>query len=332
MGVSLEQSLSAAPAPATICGVRPTRSAIIGVLVTLALGTAAAAATAYPFGSGTGGCRVFPASNAWHEKVSKLAVSPLSDAYIASIGANIDLHPDFGSNLTYGIPYAVVPASQPKVPIHFTAYGDQSDKGPYPIPPAAPVEGGSSSTGDRHVLVLQAGACKLYELYSAYPNANGSWNAGSGAVFDLRSNRLRPNGWTSADAAGLPILAGLIRYDEIQRGRIDHAIRFTAPQTQAGFIHPATHFASSSSNPNLPPMGLRLRLKATFDVSRFPRVARIILRAMKAYGLILADNGSPWYFQGATDPRWNDTALDALKAVPGSAFEVVQTGPILHAG
>ncbi|MGH2851524.1 MAG: hypothetical protein ACRDLP_13000, partial [Solirubrobacteraceae bacterium] len=224
------------------------------------------------------------------------------------------------------------PATEPKVPIHFTAYGYQSDKGPYPIPSGAPVEGGAGSSGDRHVLVVQAGACRLYELYSAYPQATGSWNAGSGAVFDLHSTKLRPNGWTSADAAGLPIFAGLIRYDEIQRGYINHAIRFTAPQTQAGFIHPATHFASSSTNPDLPPMGLRLRLKASFDISHFPRVARIILRAMKRYGLILADNGSPWYFQGATDPRWNDNALDSLKRVPGSAFEVVQTGPILHTG
>jgi hypothetical protein len=309
------------------------RLAFVGLAVALlGAGAALAAAASYPFGTGTGGCEVFPPDNAWHENISKLPVSPLSNAYIASIGANLDLHPDFGSNLTYGIPYAVVPASQPKVAIHFTAYGDQSDPGPYPIPPGAPIEGGAGSSGDRHVLVVQSGACKLYELYSAYPNADGSWNAASGAVFNLRSNRLRPNGWTSADAAGLPIFAGLIRYDEIQRGYIDHAIRFTAPATQAGFIHPATHFASSSTNPALPPMGLRLRLKASFDISRFPRVARIILAAMKRYGLILADNGSPWYFQGATDPRWDDAALDTLKTVRGSAFQVVQTGPIRRDG
>ena len=306
--------------------------AILPAALALAAASVALAAAQYPYGTGTGGCRVFPANNAWHENVSKLPVSPLSSAYIASIGAGLNLHPDFGSNLTYGIPYAVVPATQPKVAIHFTAYGDQSDKGPYPIPAGAPVEGGAGSSGDRHVLVLQSGACKLYELYAAQPRPDGSWNAGSGAVFDLRSNRLRPEGWTSADAAGLPIFAGLIRYDEIQRGRIDHAIRFTAPTTQAGFIHPATHFASSSANPELPPMGLRLRLKAGFDIARFPRVARIILTAMKTYGLILADNGSPWYFQGATDPRWNDNALDSLKSVPGSAFEVVQTGPIRRDG
>ena len=307
------------------------RVLIIGAVLALAVAGAAAAASAYPFGRGTGGCEVFPPSNPWNENISKLPVSPRSDAYIASIGASGFLHPDFGSNLTYGIPYAVVPRSQPKVPIHFTAYGDESDKGPYPIPPGAPVEGGAGSSGDRHVLVVQSGACKLYELYDAHPNADGSWDAGSGAVFDLRSNKLRRDGWTSADAAGLPIFAGLIRYDEITRGRIDHAIRFTAPQTQAGFIHPATHFAGSTSA-DLPPMGLRLRLKASFDISRFPRVARIILRAMKTYGLILADNGSPWYFQGATDPRWNDGQLDTLKAVPGSAFEAVQTGPIRHTG
>ena len=309
------------------------RVLIIGAVLALAgAGSAAAlAAGQYPFGTTTGGCKVFPADNPWNENISKLPVSPLSGAYVASIGSG-DLHPDFGSNLTYGIPYAVVPRSQAKVPIHFTAYGSQSDKGPYPIPPGAPVEGGAGSSGDRHVLVVQAGACKLYELYDAHPNADGSWDAGSGAVFNLRSDKLRPDGWTSADAAGLPIFAGLIRYSEIQRGVINHAIRFTAPSTQEGFIHPATHFASSSTDPNLPPMGLRLRLKASFDISHFPRVARIILRAMKKYGLILADNGSPWYFQGATDPRWNDDQLDTLKSVPGSAFEAVQTGPIRHTG
>ena len=309
------------------------RAAIATAVLLLFVGAgAAAAAASYPYGTSTGGCEVFPPDNAWHENISKLAVSPLSNAYIASIGAGLDLHPDFGSNLTYGIPYAVVGADQPKVPIHFTAYGGQSDKGPYPIPAGAPVEGGANSTGDRHVIVVQSGSCKLYELYSAYPDADGSWKAASGAVFNLRSNHLRPDGWTSADAAGLPIFAGLIRYAEIQRGYINHAIRFTAPSTQAGFIHPATHFASSSTNPDLPPMGLRLRLKASFNITHFPRVARIILAAMKTYGLILADNGSPWYFQGATDPRWNDNALDTLKSVPGSAFEVVETGPIRRTG
>jgi hypothetical protein len=289
-------------------------------------------ANSYPLGRGTGDCNVFPKSNPWHEKVANLPVSPLSSEYIASIGANLNLHPDFGHERAYGIPYAVVPADQPKVPIHFTAYGGQSNPGPYPIPPNAPVEGGQNASGDRHVLVLQQGTCKLYELWDAYPQANGSWDAGSGAVFNLRSNKLRPNGWTSADAAGLPIFAGLIRYGEIQRGYINHAIRFTVSETQAGFIHPATHFASNSTNPDLPPMGLRLRLEASYPIASFPRTDRIILQAMKTYGLIVADNGSSWFFQGATDPRWNDNVLDDLKSVPGSAFQVVETGPILTDG
>ena len=289
------------------------RLALIGSVALLAAAAAAVAASQYPCGTGTGGCRVFPANNPWHENISKLPVSPRSSDYIASIGAGepsprLRLEPQLRDPLCGR---ARDPAEGRRSISPPTAA--QSDKGPYPIPAGAPVEGGAGSSGDRHVLVLQSGTCKLYELYGAQPNADGSWNAGSGAVFNLRSNQLRPNGWTSADAAGLPIFAGLIRYDEIQRGFINHAIRFTAPATQAGFIHPATHFASRSTNPALPPMGLRLRLKASFDISRFPRVARIILRAMKTYGLILADNGSPWYFQGATDPRWNDNALDTLK-------------------
>jgi hypothetical protein len=303
----------------------------LGAIV-CSVGVASATTASYPLGRGTGGCPMFPKSSPWHEKVADLPVSPLSNEYIASIGADLNLHPDFGHERAYGIPYAVVPAGQPKVAIHFTAYGSQSIPGPYPSPAGAPVEGGQSASGDRHVIVLAQGTCKLYELWDAYPQADGSWDAGSGAVFNLRSDRLRPNGWTSADAAGLSIFAGLIRYDEIKRGYINHAIRFTVPETQAGFIHPATHFASSSTNPDLPPMGLRLRLESSYPIATFPRTDRIILQAMKTYGLIVADNGSPWFFQGATDPRWNDNVLDALKTVPGSAFQVVETGPILHTG
>ncbi len=302
------------------------------VVAFTAAGFAIASPAAYPLGRGDGRCNVFPPANPWHENVASLPLSPLSSEYIASIGAGLDLHPDFGHERTYGIPYAVVPATQPKVAIHFTAYGDQSDPGPYPIPRGAPIEGGQGASGDRHVLVLQKHTCKLYELYDAHQLPDGSWDAASGAVFNLRSHKLRPDGWTSADAAGLSIFAGLIRYDEIKRGYIDHAIRFTVRQTQAGFIHPATHFASSQTNPALPPMGLRLRLQASYPIAGFPRTDRIILQAMKTYGLIVADNGSPWFFQGATDPRWNDNVLDALKTVPGSAFEVVETGPILRAG
>jgi hypothetical protein len=209
------------------------------------------------------------------------------------------------------------------VPIRFTAYGDQSDPGPYPIPPDAPVEQGS----DRHVIVAQNGTCKVYELYDASRDGSG-WDAESGAVFDLGSDRLRPDGWTSADAAGLPIFAGLVRYDEVAAGQIDHALRVTVPHTQAGFIHPATHFASSSSDPALPPMGLRLRLKASFPLAAFHGQALVILRALKTYGMIVADNGSSWFISGASDPGFVDHDLDQLKSVPGSAFEAVETGPI----
>ncbi len=234
------------------------------------------------------------------------------------------LHTDFGSNEDYGIPYAVVPGSQPKVSTNFVEYGDESDPGPYPIPSDAPVEAGD----DHHVLVIDSGSCTLYELYHAAYVGPG-WDAGSGAVFDLNSNKLRPDGWTSADAAGLPIFPGLVRYDEVQAGVIAHALRFTVEQTQNGFIHPATHAASDSENPNLPPMGLRLRLKASYDISRYTGAAKIILTALKKYGMIVADNGTSWYISGATDSRWNDDDLDQLKKVPGTAFEVVKSGAII---
>jgi hypothetical protein len=273
------------------------------------------------------GCSVFPHDDPWNRDVSRDPVDPNSGAYIASIGATAHLHPDFGTNPGYGIPYTVVGPAQRRVPIHFTDYGDESDPGPYPIPPNAPVEG-AGAAGDRHVLVVQSGTCRLFELYHASRNADDSWNASSGAVFDLSSNRLRPDGWTSADAAGLPIFAGLVRYDEVAAGAITHAIRFTVERTQRAYIHPATHCASSSTNPSLPPMGLRLRLKAGFDISGFPRDDQVILTAMKRYGLMVADNGSNWFFTGAPDPRWSDDDLDRLKAVPGSAFEVVQSGTL----
>ena len=273
-------------------------------------------------------CPLFPAGNPINQDISQAPVDPRSAAYIASIGAELHLHPDFGTNPSYGIPYSVVGAHQPKVPIAFTAYGSESNPGPYPIPPNAPVEG-AGEAGDRHVLVLQEGACKLYELYDAR-RSGGGWEAGSGAIFNLRSNALRPNGWTSADAAGLPILPLLVRYDEVRSGRIDHALRVTVSRTQAGFIHPATHYASSSTDPSLPPMGLRLRLKASFDLSSYHGESLVILRALKRYGLIVADNGSSWYITGAPDPRWNDEDLEQLKRVPGSAFQAVVSGPILR--
>lgn len=272
-----------------------------------------------------GGCPVFPADNPWNRDVSGYPVDPRSDVYVTSIsaGGTRFLHADFGSDPTYGIPYVVVPASQPFVPIRFVEYGDESDPGPYPVPPGAPVEAG----GDRHVLVLHSGACKLYELYHARFDGSG-WSAGSGAVFDLSSNRRRPDTWTSADAAGLPILPGLVRYDEVLTGEIRHALRFTVERTQRAFIHPATHYGSSD-DPDDPPMGLRLRLKASYDISGFTGQARVVLEALRRYGMIVADQGTSWYISGATDPRWRDTDLDQLKSVPGSAFEVVQTGEVL---
>jgi hypothetical protein len=275
-------------------------------------------------------CPIFPANNPLNQEIAHAPVAPNSAAYIASIGLTGHLHPDFGTNPSYGIPYTVVGPHQPKVPIKFTEYGEESNPGPYPIPANAPVEG-AGEEGDRHVLVLQEGNCKLYELYNAQRAANG-WEAGSGAVFNLRSNALRPNGWTSADAAGLPIFPLLVRYPEVQAGQIDHALRVTVQLTQAGFIHPATHFASSSTDPALPPMGLRLRLKASYSLAGFHGESLIILRALKRYGLIVADNGSSWYITGAPDPRWNDEDLEQIKRVPGSAFEAVQTGSILRTG
>jgi hypothetical protein len=273
-------------------------------------------------------CPVFPADNALNTDISKAPADPNSAAYVESIGAELHLHADFGTNASYGIPYTIVPLAQPKVPITFSEFGEQSEPGPYPIPPSAPVEG-AGEAGDRHVLVLQEGSCKLYELYAARRSPSG-WEAGSGAVFNLRSNALRPEGWTSADAAGLPIFPLLARYPEVHGGEIDHALRVTVARTQAGYIHPATHLASSSDDPSLPPMGLRLRLKASFGLSGYHGQALVILRALKRYGLIVADNGSSWYITGAPDRRWNDEDLDQLKTVPGAAFEAVRSGPILR--
>lgn len=273
-------------------------------------------------------CPILPASNPLNRDISHAPVDPRSAAYIVSIGAAGHLHADFGTNPSYGIPYSVVGPHQRKVPIRFTEYGQESDPGPYPVPANAPVEG-AGEQGDRHVLVLQQGSCKLYELYAAGHAGNG-WEAGSGAVFDLRSNALRPDGWTSADAAGLPIFPLLVRYPEVRAGRIDHALRVTVERTQRGYIHPATHFAAADSDPSLPPMGLRLRLKQSFDTSAYHGQALVVLRALKCYGLIVADNGSSWYITGAPDPRWSDEDLNQLKRVPGSAFEAVQTGPVLR--
>ncbi len=278
------------------------------------------------------GCAVFPADNAWNTDVSSAPRHPQSDAIIAtiqSVGGDF-FHPDFGGDGAYGIPVTVAPATQPDVPIVYEAYGDESDPGPFPIPADAAVEGGPGSDGDRHVVVVRQGECALYELYRAFPGDGGAWHADSGARWDLGSNALRPLGWTSADAAGLPILPGLVRYDEVVAGRIDHALRVTFSRTQRGYILPATHFASQDTNPLLPPMGLRLRLRADYDISALTGQARVIAAAMQRYGLIVADNGSNWFVQGEAHPGWDDDDLGQLKAIPGTAFDVVDTGPVLR--
>ena len=285
-----------------------------------------------PPGAGTGDqngslgvCPVFPADSAWNTDVSAAPLHPNSAGYITQINADGGdfLHADFGGGGVYGIPYITVPGTEPKVSVTFTDWPDESDPGPYPIPLGAPIEGG----GDRHVIAVDRDGCKLYEMYNSWPRSN-RWDASNGAVWDLNSNARRPNTWTSADAAGLPIFAGLARYDEVAAGEIDHALRVTFKTTQKGFIYPATHYASQSTNANHPPMGLRLRLKAGYDISGYTGQARVILEALKQYGLIVADNGSNWFITGAADSRWDDDDLNQLKVVPGTAFEVVDTGPI----
>jgi len=273
-----------------------------------------------------GSCPVFPANNEWNRNIAADPVDPNSANYLASMNAGSTfLHPDFGTS--FGIPWITVPGSQPKVPMSFD-FADESDPGPYPFPPNAPIEGGSASTGDRHVLVVDRDNCKLYETWDSH-FVNPGWHCGSGALFDLRSNALRPDGWTSADAAGLPILPGLARRDEAVVARaINHALRFTVRRTQRAYVHPATHFASSSTDPNLPPMGLRVRLKASFDTTPFNATARTILAGLKAYGMFLADNGSDWFITGESNTQWSDTELNQLKQVPASAFEVVKLGTI----
>lgn len=285
-------------------------------------------------GASLHGKQLFPSDNPWNKDISSSSIDPNSANLIASIGTSVGLHPDFGTvynGAPNGIPYVVVSGTQSLVPITFTAYGDESDPGPYPVPPNAPIEGGPSSTGDRHVLVIDRDNWKLYELGYAFPINNGSsWRANCGAIFDLNSNALRPAGWTSADAAGLPIFPGLVRYDEVfEQGAITHALRFTVQTTRRAYVDPARHWASSNTSPNVPPMGMRVRLKASFDISSFSPAMQVILRALKKYGMIVADNGSNWYISGAPDPRWNDDELSTLKSIKGSNFEVVKMDTIV---
>ncbi|WP_203718104.1 hypothetical protein [Asanoa siamensis] len=278
------------------------------------------------------GCTgALPADNVWRADVTRLPVHPRSAAMVASIGAGAAMHPDFGSGTwegaPIGIPVTVVPGGQKKVDVSFE-YASESDRGPYPIPADAKVEGGPQADGDRHVIAFDKTACKVYELFSAYPQGGG-WRAGSGAVFDLRANKLRPSGWTSADASGLSIFAGLVRYEEVAAGRIDHAIRITVPKTRTGFTWPATHSASSATDANLPQLGQRLRLKSSVSTSSMPKQARIVAEAMKRYGVIVADHGSPWFISGAPDSHWDNDALRALKSLTGADFEVVDTSALI---
>lgn len=287
-----------------------------------------------------GRCSVFPADNIWNAPVDALPVDPQSDAYIASIGPDVPVHPDFGAGLyegsPMGIPYTVVTFDQPAVPIIFAPHSNEpeaidgeSDAGPYPIPPNAPIEGGNDSIRDRHVLVVQQGSCTLFELYKAVANADGSWNAVSAAKFDLEGNELRIDGWTSADAAGLPVFPGLVRFDEIASGKIEHALRFTVPDTRNAYVWPARHEAADSDDPGLPPMGQRFRLKADVDISGFSRTNQIILQALKTYGMMLADNGSPMFIQGEPHDFWDNEDLAKLKSITADDFEAVDVTSLM---
>jgi hypothetical protein len=317
-------------------GARPVAGSLAVLLLVLAACGAAPTTGAGGPPPSLDGCDVFPADHYWNARVDALPVHPLSDAFVQTIGRDRAVHPDFGSGLwegaPIGIPYTVVGAGQERVPVTFW-WPDESDRGPYPVPPDAPVEGAPpgdvADGGDRHVLVVDESDCLLYELYAAERQPDGSWEAGSGAVFDLEGYDLRPDGWTSADAAGLPILPGLVRYDEVAAGEIRHAIRFTAPQTRAAHVWPARHHASDLTDERYPPMGQRFRLRADFDASGFSPEARVVVEALKRYGMVLADNGSAWYLSGAPDDRWDDDALRDLKQLRGSDFEAVDVSALM---
>jgi len=273
-----------------------------------------------------GGCAILPGDSIWNTPIDTLPVDPQSDAYVASIGADVHFHADFGSGTweggPIGIPYCVVAGDQSLVDVSF-GYASESDPGGYPVPSGAPIEGGAESEGDRHVLILDNQNCRLYELFAAYPQRDGSWQAGSGAIYDLGSNDLRPAGWTSADAAGLPILPGLVRYEEVVAGEIRHAIRFTAPRTRRDYVWPARHQAGHGDSADLPPMGQRFRLKASTEISGYSIEVQVILVAMQAYGIILADNGSSWYLSGVPDERWDNDTLRELRSIKGTDIEAV---------
>jgi hypothetical protein len=276
-------------------------------------------------------CPVLPADNIWNTSVDTLPVDKNSDLYVDTIGRDTNAHPDFGSEwegTPIGIPYIVVDGTQAKVEVSFD-YADESDQEPYPIPENAPIEGGPDGDGDRHILIVDKDTCTLYELFYAVPQDDGTWAAGSGAIFDLTSNALRPDAWTSADAAGLPILLGLVRYDEVASGAINHALRFTAPETRNTYVWPARHQASDLTDENYPPLGQRFRLKADYDISGFSPDVQVILTALKTYGMMLADNGSSWFISGSSDERWDNDILGELKQLTGDNFEAVDVSSLM---
>ncbi len=284
----------------------------------------------YGIGVSLNGFRPFPDDDPWNQKIDQAEVDPKSDQMLAYIGLHGQLHPDFGSGTwegaKIGIPYIVVPGDQPHVSVNYEAYGEESDAGPFPLPFETPVEGEPFDRGDRHAIVIDRDNWVLYELYRAFPqNGGASWLADSGAIFDLKKNTKRPRGWTSADAAGLPIFPGLVRYEEVgERKEIRHAIRFTLDNTRQAFVPPASHWASSDNNPLLPPLGMRVRLKQGFDVSKFPADVQVILQCLKTYGMILADNGSDWFISGSPDERWNNDELRTLRQVKVKDLEIIK--------
>jgi hypothetical protein len=299
------------------------------IITAVAVGESSPGRAATPRPPTIAACPAFPANNPWNTDISALPKHANSDRIITAINASGGrfLHADFGGGGEYGIPFVTVSENARLWPIRYTAYGDESDPGPFPIPSAAPVEGGAGSDGDRHVIVVNRGTCRLYEVYRAFFRGN-RWEADSGATWNLRTNHLRPRGWTSADAAGLPIFPGLARCEEVQAGAINHALRVTFSRTRNGYVSPARHAASSRTSSAFPSMGMRLRLKANFNVSGYHGQARVLLVAMQRYGLMVADNGSNWFITGAAQSCWDDDDLNQLKGVPGAAFEVVYTGRV----
>ena len=309
-----------------------TSCGVLGVTLSVALPVGAGGPGDLAAGPEVAGCAVLPADDIWNTPVDGLPVDSSSDAYIATIGADDGFHADFGSGEyeggPIGIPYVVVAGDQAPVDVSFL-YADESDQRPYPVPADAPIEGGPDGTGDRHVLVVDSDDCVLYELFNAFPQDDGSWQADSGAVFDLTSSALRPDTWTSADAAGLPILPGLVRYDEVAAGEIRHALRFTTSQTRQDYVWPARHYASDEQSADYPPMGQRFRLRADFDITSFSPDVQVILRALQTYGMILADNGSPWFLSGAPDDRWDNDVLRELGQVVGADLEAVDVSSMM---